>query len=198
MFKIIKAEIKKTFAKQGIYILTGILIIVLFACALLYSPAKKDDPIDVLKVNIEKRCSSDATKVTVNDIYNFFKSDNTYVSAQKLSEDVDNLENYVNFYYNLFYTESAVDDSIVTFDTLVNKYENIKQAFSDYSNIFHLFYQGVVKTYQEHHEITPDLLLKKYPEFKRPWIVEWLKELAKKGFIERPGRKLLFTLNEKN
>lgn len=71
------------------------------------------------------------------------------------------------------------------------------QAFSDYSNIFHLFYQGVVKTYQEHNEITPDLLLKKYPEFKRPWIVEWLKELAKKGFIERPGRKLLFTLNEK-
>lgn len=133
MFKIIKAEIKKTFAKQGIYILTGILIIVLFACALLYSPSKKDDPIDVLKVNIEKRCSSDATKVTVNDIYNFFKSDNTYVSAQKLSEDIDNLENYVNFYYNLFYTESAVDDSIVTFDTLVNKYENIKQAFSDYS-----------------------------------------------------------------
>ena len=106
MFRVILAEIKKTFAKPGIYILTGILIVVLFACALLYSPKTKDS----LLTTVEEDCKISATSenVTIQNMYDYFMNP-LATSLDTNNRYLDNLEsyrNFINFYYNAFYPES--------------------------------------------------------------------------------------------
>ena len=114
MFRIINAEIKKTFAKPGIFILTGILIVVLFACAMFYKPAKRDDVILTVESYVDGVSVQD---VTITKMYEYFNSLSTTKQNTKYEYDniISNAEDYINFYYVVYYpTSSYVGNNHIT------------------------------------------------------------------------------------
>lgn len=123
MLRIILAEIKKTFAKPGIFILTGILILVLFACSFLYQPTLKDNSI----VSVEKQISQNAD-VSISAMYNHFANPNASVSLDNITKNfydqtVENYSEFIDFYYNLYYPESEY--------ALANPYDTSKHQLKD-------------------------------------------------------------------
>ena len=67
MFRIIRAELKKTFSRPGIFVLTAILIVVLFASEILYKPQARDNYL----VSIESKIPS-VKNPTVQNLYDYF------------------------------------------------------------------------------------------------------------------------------
>ena len=145
MFRIIKAEIKKTFAKPGIFILTAVLICVLFASAMFYTPKVRDNNM----VSLETKSSASTSSVRVKDMYDSFKSTKESSSSQGLdnntevgfNNEVDNIKKFVNFYYYTYYQDSEygktlddsyLDESIVTIADLNQDLKDIEKYLQEY------------------------------------------------------------------
>lgn len=106
MFRIVLAEMKKTFAKMGIFILAGILIAVLFASSLIYKPQTKDKVYLTMEAQVNSR---DPDSVTVEQMFNncFMRTDGNG-DYQKANFDalVEKQVEFVNKYYTLHYENS--------------------------------------------------------------------------------------------
>ena len=143
MFRIIRAELKKTFSRPGIFVLTAILIVVLFASAILYKPQARDNYL----VSIESKIPS-VKNPTVQNLYDYFSSakdgfdDNTKAGFDKKFTDIQDV---VDFYYFHYYKDteygSTIDESkyttqlIVKVSDLVANSEQIKKDFKAYENV---------------------------------------------------------------
>ena len=98
--------------------------------------------------------------------------------------------------------DSNTDDTSQSCEETADKKElaeptpkpELNTVFAHYGSIFSMFYSGVIETHQQHKTITADLLLEKYPELKKTQISDWLKQLDAEGFIQRPSKKLIYTL----
>jgi DNA processing protein len=98
---------------------------------------------------------------------------------------------------------------------------NTNNIFDRYGAIFSLFFEGVTQIAQpngqastqlvqdgsdetetasknESNEITYAELSKIYPELTESLIKRWLKELESEGYLAKKGRKLIYTLTDKN
>lgn len=140
MFRLIRAEIKKTFAKPGIFILTAILICVLFASALLYTPQVRDNNLVSLEIPNSKN--------TVKSMYEYFKTssgttsefdDNTEIGFNKKIDDVINL---INKYYYAYYPESEYVSSLedeyndlIKVDNLIKDANDIDEYLVAYGKV---------------------------------------------------------------
>ena len=144
MFRIIKAEIRKTFAKPGIFILTAILICVLFASALLYTPTVRDQKLVAIDESLDKQHPE---TVSVSAMYNdYYMSDSNttasfdYNTKLGFDNEIANITKTINFYYYTYYSEteygSTIDgtiyDSIIKVSNLYSDFENIKVCLNDY------------------------------------------------------------------
>lgn len=141
MFKIVGAEIKKTFSKPGIFILTGILIVVLFACAMFYKPYKKDDVMLTVENYVEG--VSNVQDVTITKMFEYFNSTSTDKQNTKNEFDgiISNAKSYIDFYYAIYYPESTYvtenhifvnSENYVLKSTIDAQVENVKQKWATF------------------------------------------------------------------
>lgn len=142
MFKIVKAELKKTFAKPGIFVLTAILIVVLFASALLYKPQVRDNQM----VSLQSKISS-VKEPTVSRLYEYFTSNqDEFGSNTKLGFDKEytKIQDIVDFYYYIYYPdteygatingENYSTSNIITVERLKQDYEDLDAKFKEYES----------------------------------------------------------------
>ena len=147
MFRIIGAEIKKTFLKPGIFILTGILIVVLFACSILYSPTTRDS--SIVDMKNEYKIASSINSPTIQTLYNYF---NTSVSGEntkaKYDDALEKWEDQINFYDELYYGSGAVSINTVLLSNLNNDLAIIQTNWSTFYEAAHL-QNGNIETSKE-------------------------------------------------
>lgn len=70
-------------------------------------------------------------------------------------------------------------------------------VFSRHGKLLTVFYQGLKELAGQQQDITPANVLKLYPELTDALIKKWLKLLADESVLNRQGRKLIYTLNNK-